>query len=281
MRQSHHGIPAVGLGEYRTRTDNPLYIRQKKLVGTNLRNALSVPAFVNRCPVRPGSMCHEKSKGIAMRSLFAATLAALALAGLTSLPAAAAAGGNFRGAPIADDGTALHLARAVIGDDDEARPSRRSRAHDRLERPRKAKPRHARTAKRARKHAGRHAGRHRRVVRSPARSVARLAVRAYSVQPMPVGSGVHGVASYYWQGHTTATGARFNPSGMTAAHRTLPFGTRVRVTHLGNGRSVDVHINDRGPYIAGRMIDLSRGAAGVIGMHGQGVARVRVTVLGR
>ena len=68
---------------------------------------------------------------------------------------------------------------------------------------------------------------------------------------------------------------------MTAAHRTLPFGTRVRVTHMGNGRSVDVRINDRGPYIAGRIIDLSRAAAGVIGMTGQGIARVSVTVLGR
>jgi rare lipoprotein A len=53
------------------------------------------------------------------------------------------------------------------------------------------------------------------------------------------------------------------------------------VTHLGNGRSVDVRINDRGPYVGGRIIDLSRGAAGMLGMHGQGVARVKVTVLGR
>ena len=57
---------------------------------------------------------------------------------------------------------------------------------------------------------------------------------------------------------------------MTAAHKTLPFGTRVRVTHLGNGRSVEVKINDRGPYIAGRIIDLSKAAAGVIGMTGAG-----------
>jgi rare lipoprotein A len=109
----------------------------------------------------------------------------------------------------------------------------------------------------------------------------RIPVRAYPVQRLPVGSDIVGVASYYWQGQRTATGARFNPSAMTAAHRTLPFGTRVRVTHLGNGRTVDVLINDRGPYIAGRIIDLSRGAAGVIGMHGQGIARVKVTVLGR
>ncbi len=68
---------------------------------------------------------------------------------------------------------------------------------------------------------------------------------------------------------------------MTAAHRSLPFGTKVRVTHAGNGRSVVVTINDRGPFIGGRIIDLSRGAAGVINMHGQGVARVNMVVLGR
>jgi rare lipoprotein A len=95
------------------------------------------------------------------------------------------------------------------------------------------------------------------------------------------GEGRTGVASYYWQGQRVASGGRFNPDGMTAAHRTLPFGTRVRVTHLGNGRSVTVRINDRGPFIAGRIIDLSRGAARVIGMTAQGVARVMVEVLGR
>ena len=67
---------------------------------------------------------------------------------------------------------------------------------------------------------------------------------------------------------------------MTAAHKTLAFGTRVRVTHLGNGRSVDVRINDRGPYIAGCIIDLTAAAAGVIGMTGSGVARISMTVLG-
>lgn len=92
---------------------------------------------------------------------------------------------------------------------------------------------------------------------------------------------VHDVASYYHMGHTTASGARYNPDGLSAAHRTLPFGTRVRVTNLRNGRSVNVVINDRGPFIAGRTIDLSRGAARVIGMIGQGVARVGVTILGR
>ncbi|MDX2204106.1 MAG: septal ring lytic transglycosylase RlpA family protein [Hyphomicrobiaceae bacterium] len=90
-----------------------------------------------------------------------------------------------------------------------------------------------------------------------------------------------GMASYYWQGTQTASGARFNPSGMTAAHRTLPFGTRVLVTNRNNGRSVTVTINDRGPFIKGRIIDLSRGAANVIGMTGRGLASVSVEVIGR
>jgi rare lipoprotein A len=90
----------------------------------------------------------------------------------------------------------------------------------------------------------------------------------------------HGMASYYWQGQQTASGARFNPSAMTAAHRTLPFGTKVRVTNKRNGRSVIVTINDRGPFIRGRIIDLSSGAAGVIDMKGAGVAPVSVEVVG-
>lgn len=87
-----------------------------------------------------------------------------------------------------------------------------------------------------------------------------------------------GKASFYWQGHKTANGERFHPGGLTAAHRTLPFGTRVRVTNLRNGRSVLVRINDRGPFIKGRNIDLSRGAATVIGMLNQGVAPVRLAI---
>lgn len=64
--------------------------------------------------------------------------------------------------------------------------------------------------------------------------------------------GAHGKASYYWQPQRVASGGWFNPNAMTAAHKTLPFGTRVRVTNKVNGRSVVVTINDRGPYIAGR-----------------------------
>jgi rare lipoprotein A len=90
-----------------------------------------------------------------------------------------------------------------------------------------------------------------------------------------------GKASYYWQPQRVASGGWFNPNAMTAAHKSLPFGTRVRVTNKVNGRSVVVTINDRGPYIAGRIIDLSSAAAGVIGMKGSGVVPVSVAILGR
>jgi rare lipoprotein A len=91
-----------------------------------------------------------------------------------------------------------------------------------------------------------------------------------------------GIASFYGYGagSQTASGQRFNPNDMTAAHRTLPFGTKVRVTNKNNGKSVVVTINDRGPFIRGRIIDLSTAAAGVIGMKGAGVARVTVERLG-
>ncbi|WP_336801733.1 septal ring lytic transglycosylase RlpA family protein [Kaistia sp. MMO-174] len=88
-----------------------------------------------------------------------------------------------------------------------------------------------------------------------------------------------GHASWYGaeSGNRTANGERFHPGGMTAAHRTLPFGTRVRVTVLSTGRSCAVRINDRGPFVRGRVIDLAHGAARACGISG--VARVRLTVL--
>lgn len=95
------------------------------------------------------------------------------------------------------------------------------------------------------------------------------------------GSSYSGKASYYWQPQKLASGGWFNPNAMTAAHKTLPFGTKVRVTNHNNGQSVVVTINDRGPYIAGRIIDLSKAAAHSINMQGSGVVPVTVTVLGR
>lgn len=77
-----------------------------------------------------------------------------------------------------------------------------------------------------------------------------------------------GTASWYQSGKVTANGERYKPDGITAAHRSLPFGTRVQVTHKRTGRSVIVRINDRGPFIRGRIIDLSRGAKRQLGMDG-------------
>ena len=91
-----------------------------------------------------------------------------------------------------------------------------------------------------------------------------------------------GTASFYgkrFHGRTTANGERFNMNAMTAAHKSLPFGTKVKVTNRNNGKSVIVRINDRGPYHGNRVIDLSRGAAAKIGMLNSGTARVSIQVL--
>ena len=88
-----------------------------------------------------------------------------------------------------------------------------------------------------------------------------------------------GVASFYSHGSRTASGEKFNPGELTAAHRTLPFGTRVRVTNVTTGRSVTVRVNDRGPFVNGRVIDVSHAAAQSLGMVGQGVAKVKLDVV--
>jgi rare lipoprotein A len=93
-----------------------------------------------------------------------------------------------------------------------------------------------------------------------------------------------GTASWYgpgFHGRRTANGEEYNMHALTAAHRTLPFGTRVSVTNLSNGRSVVVRINDRGPFVKNRIIDLSHAAAERIDMIGSGTARVRLRVLGQ
>ncbi|WP_339528931.1 septal ring lytic transglycosylase RlpA family protein [Pseudomonas mucidolens] len=98
----------------------------------------------------------------------------------------------------------------------------------------------------------------------------------------PDGYDQTGTASYYGARHhgkKTASGERFNQHALTAAHRRLPFGTRVRVTNLANDRTVVVRINDRGPYTRGRLIDVSRKAAEQLGMLRSGTARVRVQAL--
>ena len=90
-----------------------------------------------------------------------------------------------------------------------------------------------------------------------------------------------GHASWYSLTSRTASGERCNPGALTAAHRSLPFGTKVKVENLKNGRSVVVRINDRGPFVGGRVIDLTKAAAGKLGFISSGLARVRVTVLQR
>jgi len=93
------------------------------------------------------------------------------------------------------------------------------------------------------------------------------------------GVGQCGEASWYELTSRTASGEMANPNAMAAAHRTLPFGTVVRVYNLANGRSADVRINDRGPYVNGRVIDVTRAAAQALGFQRQGITDVKLTVL--
>jgi len=88
-----------------------------------------------------------------------------------------------------------------------------------------------------------------------------------------------GIASYYSEGIRTASGERFNAAELTAAHPTLPFGTRLRVTNVTTGKSVTVRVNDRGPFVRGRVVDVSYSAAESLGMIGRGVARVKLDVV--
>lgn len=100
--------------------------------------------------------------------------------------------------------------------------------------------------------------------------------------PAVIGWEQTGRASWYGEPHhgrKTSSGEIYDMNALTAAHRTLPIGTRVRVTNLANGRSVEVRINDRGPFVGGRILDLSQAAARRLGPLGAGVFRVRLTVL--
>jgi rare lipoprotein A len=93
---------------------------------------------------------------------------------------------------------------------------------------------------------------------------------------------ISGPASWYgdkFHGRRTANGERYDMNKLTAAHKTLPFGTKVRVTNRKNGKSVVVRINDRGPFVGNRVIDLSRGAAGAVGMIRSGVAPVIIEIM--
>ena len=88
-----------------------------------------------------------------------------------------------------------------------------------------------------------------------------------------------GIASYYSEGTRTASGERFDARELTAAHPSLPFGTRLRVTNVTTGKSVTVRVNDRGPFVRGRVVDVSYSAAESLGMVGRGVAKVKLDVV--
>jgi rare lipoprotein A len=115
------------------------------------------------------------------------------------------------------------------------------------------------------------------------RSLLALAVMALAL-PFGARAGVQeGTVSWYggqFHDRPTASGERFDKRDLTMAHPTLPFGTKVRVTNLRNGRSVVVRVNDRGPFVGHRIADLSQAAASLIGMLGKGVAKARIEVLG-
>jgi rare lipoprotein A len=93
------------------------------------------------------------------------------------------------------------------------------------------------------------------------------------------GASSFGLASYYSEGTETASGERFDPQELTAAHPNLPFGTRLRVTNLATGRSVVVRVNDRGPFVPGRVVDVSYSAAQQLGFLDSGTAKVKLDVV--
>jgi rare lipoprotein A len=98
-------------------------------------------------------------------------------------------------------------------------------------------------------------------------------------QAAETSGGSYGLASFYGHQSRTASGEKFNPQELTAAHRTLPFGTKVRVTDVATGRSVTVRVNDRGPFVPGRVVDISSSAAETLGISGRGVAKVKLDVV--
>lgn len=107
-----------------------------------------------------------------------------------------------------------------------------------------------------------------------------LVVACVVVACMPAHAAQTGMASWYgpgFHGRRTASGERFNQNAMTCAHRTAKFGTHLKVTDLSTGRSITCRVTDRGPFIKGRIIDLSRGAAAKLGIINRGTARVRVS----
>jgi rare lipoprotein A len=119
-------------------------------------------------------------------------------------------------------------------------------------------------------------------MRTPVVLALSIAVVALFAAPVFADQEMEGIASWYggkFHGRLTSSGEVFDTNEMTAAHRDLPFGTLVRVTNLDNGRSTIVKINDRGPFVEGRIIDLSRAAAEALDMLATGVARVSLEIV--
>jgi len=105
----------------------------------------------------------------------------------------------------------------------------------------------------------------------------------YSPVPVSLGTTMYGVSSWYgpnFHGKSTSSGEQYNMHAFTAAHKTWPMDTMVRVDNLNNGKSVIVRINDRGPFVSGRVIDCSYAAGKAIGLDASGVANVRLSVVG-
>jgi rare lipoprotein A len=127
--------------------------------------------------------------------------------------------------------------------------------------------------------------------RSDWRSAPRQAVAHHQPKPVSVvrrhdapasadvASAPNGLASFYTEGSKTANGETFNTYDLTAAHPTLPFGTKLRVTNVSTGQSVTVRVNDRGPYVPGRVVDVSYSAAEQLGMVKGGLAKVKLDVV--
>ena len=113
---------------------------------------------------------------------------------------------------------------------------------------------------------------HRRVATAPRKHT------PFAAKPAALTDNSVGIASFYKYEAKTASGEQFNPRDLTAAHRTLPFGTRLRVTNVTTGQSVTVRVNDRGPFIPGRVVDVSHSAAKELGMIDRGIAKVKLEV---
>ncbi len=117
------------------------------------------------------------------------------------------------------------------------------------------------------------------VAHNNATSFTRHAALATNKPAAKTGDSSVGLASFYAHHARTASGQPFNPGDLTAAHRTLPFGTRLRVTNVATGRSVTVRVNDRGPFVPGRVVDVSHSAAQTLGIVERGVAKVKLDVV--